>query len=441
MEPYWQLLSARLGCLGLDSQRVERHPALAGIHPGTPVVLRERDPQVFLEYFFAALMRGHSLWLASPDWQDVRLGALAGLCGPLPVLGGPPLPSPQPPSAPPNLDALTGGQPAICIPTGGTSGRLRFAVHTWDTLAAAATGFLNFFSQGPHRTLCTLPLYHVGGLMQAVRVLLSGGQLAMGSAHDPRMRIEAGFDPRGCFLSLVPTQLRRLLDDGAADWLAQFETIVVGGAAADPLLLETARAARLRLAPSYGMTETAAVAAALLPDEFLDGATGVGRALPHVRLRIVPQPGMLPGRGRVVIRARSLCTALIPGAPIDAADGLATNDIGSFDAAGRLHIHGRSDRVVISGGLKLDPGEIEDVLMTSGLVREVAVIGQADAQWGEQAVAYYVPVSPTVTELELRATVRSALSPAHVPKQWVSLAALPRNPMGKVLLAALGAAG
>lgn len=436
MEPYWQLLSPRLNCLGIDPRRVEAHPALHGLREGDSVVLREREPRLFMEALFAALLRGCNVWLASPDWQTSRMRGVAALSRPARVLGDHALPEPPedaPP--PPDVRSLAGGQPAVCIPTGGTSGRLRFALHTWDSLAAAGTGFLEFFGQQRHRTLCTLPLYHVGGLMQAVRVLLSGGELALGMAHDPRMGLPRDFDPRGRFISLVPSQLKRLLDAGTAAWLRRFETILIGGAAVDASLLARARVEGLPLAPSYGMTETAAVICALRPQEFLDGVTGSGRPLPHASLLVEPlngAPASVATPGRVLVRARSLCRALVPGGHIDLRAGLQTNDLGYFDERGVLHITGRSDRVVVSGGLKLDPGEIEEAIMDSGLVREVTVISRPDPQWGQVAVACYVPSGSALPEESLRDAVRSRLSPMHVPKAWFPFTRLPRTAMGKL---------
>ncbi|MFA5257930.1 MAG: AMP-binding protein [Opitutales bacterium] len=397
----------------------------ADIGRGSVLILRERDPARFLARFFAAVDRGCSLWLASPDWGARRMAELETLAAEHPM-----------PSS-------------IMIPSGGTTGLLRFAVHDWDTLRESAEGFLDFFAQrAGHRALCVLPLHHVSGLMQAVRVAVAGGRLAHGDAHAPQAGLPDGFEPEGFFISLVPTQLVRLMDDGAADWLRRFACILLGGAAADAALLERARAAGLPISPCYGMSETAALVAALKPEDFLrEGASGgVGKALPHVQISIEAAEPAQGGRivrkrgetlaqgdeGRIVLRAGSLCKALIPGAATDPATGLRTSDRGLFDARGRLHVLGRMDRVIVSGGLKLDPEEIEKALMDTGTVKEVTVQGMPDQLWGEAATAFYVPKGESCTEAALREHVRKKLSPAHVPKRWIRLAALPRNEAGKI---------
>jgi O-succinylbenzoic acid--CoA ligase len=283
--------------------------------------------------------------------------------------------------------------------------------------------------------------------MQCLRAALSGGYVVFGNPHDPREGLPENFDPHGCFVSLVPTQVRRLLDTGGAAWLRQFRAVIVGGAAADSALVARARAERLPLALSYGMTETSAMAAIMRPEEFLEGrGAGVGRPLPHVRLTIVAEDGREchPGEaGRILIRSRSLCQGMVPGNPVDRLKGLLTNDIGWLDAGGSLHVCGRADRVIISGGLKVEPQEVEDALLASGLLRDVAVAGLPDAEWGQVVAAFYVPVAGVAEgsafEESLRFMVRQMLAPEHAPRRWFRVDAVPRTDAGKLDTARLKA--
>jgi O-succinylbenzoic acid--CoA ligase len=387
--------------LGIDLWKVGE-VARQNDHGAGAQVIREASPPAFLEQFFAAVQTGHSVWIASPNWGAARMQEMATIM---------------------NETSLPEG--SIMIPTGGTSGALRFALHTWETLAESAEGFGAFYrAQGGLRTLCVLPTFHVSGLMQAVRVAVLGGSLVTGDAHDPQSGLPVGFKPEGCCFSLVPTQLRRLLDEGAADWLRRFRVIIIGGAALDEALANRAREERLPLSPSYGMTETAAVACALMPEEFLAGKRGVGRPLPHVTLTL--------GEGsRVHIRARSLCKQLVPSGGCDLANGLLTNDIGTFDQEGILHILRRADRVIISGGEKIDPGEVEAVILATGLAKDAYVIGFPSREWGEAAAALYVSANGNEVDSLLHTRLRETLSPAHVPKKWVRLDVIPRTSAGK----------
>jgi o-succinylbenzoate---CoA ligase len=411
MDRPFPLTGSAAAALGISVTKVRAIARENGFEKVGCVVIRESDPTRFLETFFAAMEQGCAIWLASPDWGEERLRETAEMANETECEPG-----------------------AILIPTGGTTGRLRFAAHTWETLSASARGFGEFFGETcGHKTLCVLPLYHVSGLMQAVRVATFGGRLVVGNAHDPRAGLPPDFSPEGFFISLVPTQLRRLLDDGAAAWLGRFKTILVGGASLDTALAARAFEARLPLSPSYGMTETAAAICALKPSEFLAGASGVGRPLPHVSVT-------LDADSRVRIRAKSLCAVMIPAKGADFSNGLLTNDIGEMGADGVLHIKGRADRVIVSGGQKIDAGEVEEALLETGLLTDAFVLGMSDPLWGEKVAALYAGKQASQgLEESLKNAVRRKLSPIHVPKKWVRVDAIPRNAAGKPDVAAIRA--
>ncbi|TAF49983.1 MAG: hypothetical protein EAZ61_13605, partial [Oscillatoriales cyanobacterium] len=314
--------------------------------------------------------------------------------------------------------------PYWAIPTGGTSGRIRFACHTWQTLAAAAIGVREFFQSDRLNSFCCLPVFHVSGLAQVIRALISGGQLAL--AHPSILRCEQtppSIPPdrnlQTFWLSLVPTQLQRLIDRPAwLPWLQQFNVIFLGGAPAWDELLIAARSQGLRLAPTFGMTETAAQIATLHPDDFLAGRTGCGRVLPHAHLSLVPAPDIVPAPisnpdspraqpspnfGLITIRARSLFLGyydakLAAADPATAVMPWSSDDLGYFDADGSLHLVGRASQKVITGGEKVYPEEVEAVIRATGLVRDVAVIGLPDREWGQSLAAVYVPWDTPITE-------------------------------------------
>ncbi|NJN62720.1 MAG: AMP-binding protein [Coleofasciculaceae cyanobacterium RL_1_1] len=179
--------------------------------------------------------------------------------------------------------------PYWTIPTGGTSGRIRFACHTWRTLTASAIGVRDFFQRDRLNSFCCLPVFHVSGLAQFIRAIVSGGRLALTQPAALRPdQTPPDRDLRSFWLSLVPTQLQRLIDrPDWLTWLQQFDVIFLGGAPAWVELLDTARSQGLRLAPTFGMTETASQVATLHPNDFLAGRTGCGRVLPHADLTIL----------------------------------------------------------------------------------------------------------------------------------------------------------
>jgi len=394
------------------------------------VLLAEADPLDFLAGFYAACMKQCILMLANPHWRQREWHQLAqvglvpeviwGSCSPSVFSGVEGIPWTLPPAA-------------LLIPTGGSSGQLRFAIHTWNTLAAAVRGLQQHLQVESINAYCVLPLYHVSGLMQAVRTLISGGQLALQPFKALEQEGPLAIDPAGFVLSLVPTQLQRLLRRGATAWLQQFQAIFLGGAPVWPALLAQAQA--LPLALTYGMTETAAQIATLLPTEFRAGHRSSGRCLPHGQITIVDAEGrpLPPGSvGQIQIQAKSLALGYVPGPePELQANQLHPDDLGYVDEAGYLHVVGRGSTKIISGGENIFPQEVEAALLATGRVLDCAVVGLPDPLWGQAVTVLYVPQG-SVTMAQLKHAIAPHLSPYKQPKHWIALSALPRNAQGKL---------
>jgi o-succinylbenzoate---CoA ligase len=321
----------------------------------------------------------------------------------------------------------------LCIATGGSSGGVRFARHDEHTLSAAVGGFCAHFGIERVNAVDVLPPYHVSGLMARVRCAATGGvhlawdwkRLESGDVPVLKSRNAGAAADESWVISLVPTQLQRLLASAeAVAWLRGFRIIFIGGGPVWPDLADAAARAKLPVSLSYGMTETAAMIAALRPEEFLAGGRSCGRALPHARIALNPQ-------GVVVVTGESVFRGYFP-------EGresweFATEDLGRFDERGHLNILGRRDAVIITGGKKVQPAEVEAALRASGEFADVAVIGVPDAEWGEAVVACY-PAGGRVPNLE-RAV--GNLASYQRPKRLVEIAAWPRNAQGKINRAAL----
>jgi O-succinylbenzoic acid--CoA ligase len=311
------------------------------------------------------------------------------------------------------------------VPTGGTGGKIRFARHDAATIAAAVRGFTRHFDLPQVNAVGVLPLYHVSGLMAWMRCLLTGGEYLPLDWKS----VEGGALPalaektHGWTISLVPTQLERLLRSSAAvDWLRKFRIIFLGGAPAWPALLDKAAMLQLPLSPGYGMTETAAMVAALRPAEFLSGVRSSGALLPHARVEFDEEGSILVGGGSVF---RGYWPEWREPAVF------ATQDGGWLDEHGRLHVTGRRDAVIITGGEKVNPAEVEAVLRGTGELTDVVVLGLPDTEWGESVVAAY-PAEPRPDLARVEAALVRLLSPAKRPKRLVGLPSWPVNAQGKV---------
>ncbi len=333
----------------------------------------------------------------------------------------------------------------VMIATGGTSGKIRFATHDWSTLAASAYGFAQYFGCDTVSSHCLLPLHHVSGFMQLVRSLLTMGSIVFGDldtfarSHERIMAVK----PADKMLSLVATQLERLLRAEAnAPLLRDYRAVFLGGGPAPAALLEDCRDLRIPVALTYGMTETAAQVSTLLPDRFLRGETSQGKALPHARIDIVAETDLRQvlargERGRIRIYSASLCKGYFGEAASADTRMLVTADIGYIAEDGCLTVVGRADRVVISGGEKIDLREVELCVERTNLVRDVVAFGVRDAEWGEKLVLAYAPKESFVSEAALREAVKPQLATFKFPKVWIRADEIPRNEAGKPILARL----
>ncbi|MEB3293432.1 MAG: AMP-binding protein [Synechococcales bacterium] len=440
------------------------------------VVVAEGEPEAFLAGILAALRVPCAVFLGNPGWGTGEWQQVYDKVQPDRIWGLPKTGWGQ------NTGVGEGGVSApgvgIYVPTGGSSGQLRFAHHTWDTLQASIAGTWDYFDRQPIHSLCVLPLYHVSGLLQFLRSGLTQGQFLYWSWK----RLEQGEFPdrdlTSFFLSLVPTQLQRLVElplDPHSDphsnhffqRLQTLRAILLGGAPAWATLLDRARGLNLPIAPTYGMTETASQVATLKPQDFLAGRAGVGKPLPHAQIRVVDEQGKsLPAGqiGQLLIQARSQMVGYFPPQTSTwekatfQSTSLQSDDLGYFDGDGFLHLLGRSSDKIISGGENIHPVEVEAAIRTSPWVADVAVVGVPDPKWGERVVALYVPASiaaqgtviaakdnaannktindPAMLLVQQQAQilqqVATQLARYKLPKQWIALESLPRNAQGKL---------
>ena len=408
------------------------------------IALSVSDPESFCAWFLALGRRDLDLFCFNPKWGEQERSTAETIAKPHWILGdfqnevfARSLES--------DVELASSDTSAglrLMIPTGGTSGKIRFTMHRWSTLAASAYGFQAFFNVNHVSSFCVLPLYHVSGFMQLIRSLLTMGKVVFGSldTYNTGHLSLAEAEGEGRFLSLVTTQLERLLrDEGNFASLLEYRAIFVGGGPVSDELLKKAMDLELPIAPTYGMSETAAQVATMEPDAFLEGKTGQGKALPHVRLSIVDDEGNKLGAGeigRIQILASSIFRGYY-GEEERMVDSVVARDLGSLDDFGNLTVQGRSDRVIISGGEKVDLSEVERVLQETRLVSDAYAFGVDDSEWGSRLVLAYVPVAESTMDEDLRLALFRKLAAFKIPKAWLRMESLPRNEAGKIMLKVL----
>ncbi|MBD2165046.1 2-succinylbenzoate--CoA ligase [Calothrix membranacea FACHB-236] len=399
------------------------------------IILAERQPERFLAGFLAACAANCPVFICNPDWGTQEWQQVFDLVQPNIIWGEQKLSLLSPSSPPsPHSELRTQNSALIMIPTGGSSGKIKFAIHTWDTLMASVKGFKEYFQLNYINSFCVLPLYHVSGLMQFMRSFTTGGRLAI----LPFKALEAGqiydIEISDFFISLVPTQLQRLLQNPTlTKWISQFQTVMLGGAPAWDELLEKARFHQIRLAPTYGMTETASQIATLKPDDFLNGKVNSGQILPHAQITICNQQGEILNcnqPGNITIQAQSLALGYYPKL-WDKQDNFSVDDIGFLDTQGYLKILGRNSDKIISGGENIYPSEVESTIRATKMVDDICVIGVSDNHWGQVLTAIYIPKA-SYTSLEIKTAIKDKLCKFKIPKRWIPVSTLPRNLQGKI---------
>ena len=269
------------------------------------------------------------------------------------------------------------------------------------------------------RWLCVLPLHHVGGLAILWRSVIYGTTVVMHERFDPVKATTAIETGEVTLASLVPTMLRRMREAGLRG-PGRLRAVLLGGGPVPRELLEWSAAIGLPVLQTYGMTETASQIATLRAEEAVLHHGSAGRPLLGVQLRI-GDGGEILVRGPMVAR-----TAL-------AGDGwLHTRDRGLLDEDGFLHVEGRLDDAIVTGGENVMAGEVEEALLAHPAVADAAVAGRPDPEWG-QAVTAWVVLATHVPDGELSAHCRARLAPFKVPKAFVRVDELPRNAAGKVV--------
>jgi O-succinylbenzoic acid--CoA ligase len=187
-------------------------------------------------------------------------------------------------------------------------------------------------------------------------------------------------------LSLVPTQLRRLLAEDVPDAaLKRLKAVLVGGAPAPLSLLQEARGRGIPVLTTYGMTEMNAQVTTMAPDDANERLDTAGRLLKYRELKISDD-------GEILVRGSVLCTGYVEGPrvePVVNNEGwFATGDIGQIDADGYLRVRGRRDHMLISGGENIHPEEIERLLLAIPDVEQAIVVAVPDEEFGERPVAF-----------------------------------------------------
>jgi O-succinylbenzoic acid--CoA ligase len=305
------------------------------------------------------------------------------------------------------LDAIA----TVMHTSGTTVGPRPVALSYGNWLASALGSAVALGLDESERWLCPLPLAHVGGLSILIRSAIYGTTAVLHERFETEAALGAlrSAEERITLASLVPTMLARLLDAGLCE-PPTLRWALLGGGPIPPALLARAAAARVPVAPTYGMTEACSQIATH------------GWPLQGVQLRIASDD-------EVLVRGPTVASGAL------ANDGwLHTGDVGMLHSNGRLRITGRKSDTIVTGGENVSPAEVEAALLEHPAVADAGVFARPDREWGEAVVAAVVlRDGRSVQAAELRAFCAERLAGYKVPK-WIELTdALPRSESGKLL--------
>lgn len=319
--------------------------------------------------------------------------------------------------------------------TSGTTGNPHGVLQTFNNHFYSAMGSaLNLGLQAEDRWLCAVPLFHISGLSIMMRSLVYGMGVDLVAHFDDEAITERLVEQPIAIMSVVPTMLKRLLVQvPTVGYNSKFRCFLLGGGPIDAATLAACEAKQIPVIQSYGMTETASQIVALNFTDARNKLGSVGKPLLPVQLRLA---NVDQGVGQIEIKAPNLAAGYLNQAAEFArkltVDGwYQTGDLGYLDDDGFLFIKGRQDDMFISGGENIFPDEIEHVYSQFPKLKAIAVVGQADDDWGMIPVAFVISDQQLGMQ-ELRDFGREHLAHYKVPVKFIQVDSFPTTASGKV---------
>jgi acyl-CoA synthetase (AMP-forming)/AMP-acid ligase II len=330
------------------------------------------------------------------------------------------------------------------ILTSGTTGTPKGAQRGQpDTLSPLAAMFSRIPLHAGETTMIAAPLFHSWGFAHFMLGLSLNSTYVLNREFDPEETLKSVSEHGATALVVVPVMMQRILQlpSGTLDRYdlpSLRVTAASGSALPGELAIQWMDRFGDNLYNLYGSTEVAWATIATPQD--LRAAPGTaGRPPRGTVVKIVDSEGdreLPPGEtGRVFVGNEMAFEGYTGGGGKDEYQGLlSSGDVGHFDDEGRLFIDGRDDEMIVSGGENVFPREVEDLLAGREDIKEVAVIGVDDEEFGQRLKAFIVPDDDTEPDAdEIKAYVKKNLARYKVPREIEFLDSLPRNATGKVL--------
>ena len=351
--------------------------------------------------------------------------------------------------------ACAAGDDAIQLYTSGTTGHPKGAIMTHGSILTRRTPEEEEVLQDWQRSepgetsLLAMPCFHVSGTGFGITIMHGGTQAIVVREYDPAQALDFIEQYGISKIFMVPAAIQIMLNHPRVREIdfSRLKYIMYG---ASPIPLELMKQSievfGCGFIQMYGMTETSGTIVALNPEDHdpngNDRMRSVGTPLLGVEIKVIDEAGNeVPPRnvGEIATRSPKNMKGYwnmpeATAATIDQDGWLRTGDAGYLDEDGYLYIHDRVKDMIISGGENVYPAEVENAVYSHPLVADVAVIGIPDAKWGEAVKACVVlKAGAEVSEADIIAHARHHIAGYKCPKSVDFIAALPRNPSGKIL--------
>lgn len=325
--------------------------------------------------------------------------------------------------------------------TSGTTGNPKGVVQCFSNhLASALATQKNMNITSEDCWLCPVPLFHISGLSIIMRQLVLGCSFRLYSKFDAKIVTNDLADGRGTVISVVAIMLQELLENYPKQgYSSNFKAMLLGGGPISPKALEKCESYGIPVIQSYGMTETCSQVVALSFEDATAKIGSAGKPLLGMQIKIVDdqeKPLQKNQVGEILLKGKNVVHNYLNGTQWQAVkwttdDWFKTGDMGYLDEEGYLYLVSRLSELIISGGENIYPTEIEHVIQEFPGVKEVAVVGEADAKWGAVPVAYIVGES-TVTLEKINEFAKHYLAKYKLPKQLYLCHSLPKTASGKL---------
>ena len=328
--------------------------------------------------------------------------------------------------------------------TSGTSGSPKIVpLKRRQMLFAAKASAQNFKPRRNRFWLLCLPLNHIGGISIILRSLLyNSGIFRMKSFHPEMITTFLKENELFQAASLVPTMLKRLLDQQGFYVHNKFKAILLGGGPIDSELIDRCTNKGIPLVPSFGMTETCAQIAAnplLKPSGIYGPKKSVGQIFEPNKIQIRDEnnePMSFNNSGEIWLKGPQVFDGYIDQDNsnwFDEEGWFRTGDFGYLNAKDQLFIESRRTDLIVTGGENVSPYEVESELEKIDPITEAAVIGVPDKEWGQRVVAVVVAkTEQSINSEKIQQELKNRITAHKIPKEIIQRDSLPRTSTGKI---------